>query len=309
MSFDSFGYNGVLQLAQLLVNRLLAAPTYERNLVRVGGQLQDGDFVGPIEFQVDQARKLLMYLLIGKIGAEMNGHDGENRVDLRVPMFGVGLFLDDGTTVTRLMTGGQLLGITVTGVRINKTLGHVRVDFSKVGASSITLTRITVQPGVGGVGGVVQTWCDLDDASIDAILCALQVDVQAEDIRTQIAKALTGGVLGATEVNVEPGGLGSALVEWDQFTFDSSVDGDTDVDDTGALLMLYGANGEGQGTRTDGSDTIPAAAWRGAQHRHHLHLGRLPQAGGLGDPAAQSPQATRRVRDREHGLVADLLRV
>jgi hypothetical protein len=259
MSFDSFGYNGVLQLAQLLVNRLLAAQTYERNLVRVAGQLQDGDFVGPIEIPIDQDRKLRMYLLIGKIGAQMSGHNGENRVDLSVPMFGVGLFLDDGTTVTRLMTGDRLLGITVTGVRINKTMGRVRVDFSKVSASSITLAQITVQPGMGGVGGVVRTWVDLDDASVDAILRILQVDVNAEEIRTQIARALIGGALGVTEVNVDPGGLGSALVEWDLFTFDASVDGDTDADDAGALLMLYGPNGEGQGTRTDGSDTIPAA--------------------------------------------------
>src|SRR5262245_53260072 len=107
MTLDTFGYNGVFELNDGVVNRLLAAQVYENNLVLTNGQVTNADFLAPIEFPQGDGSTIRVYMLTGRPEVSFQGHDGSNKITLFVPLFGLGVFKSLGDTTQPVDLGLQ----------------------------------------------------------------------------------------------------------------------------------------------------------------------------------------------------------
>src|SRR5947209_14864396 len=91
MAFDLFGYNGVFELDQKVVNEILATFLYEQHLVPRGGKVTDGDFItitSPIT-----GGDFHLYLELARPFLHIQTRDGSNLVTLHVPFADIGIFV------------------------------------------------------------------------------------------------------------------------------------------------------------------------------------------------------------------------
>jgi hypothetical protein len=253
--FD-FGFNGVFELNDELVNRLLAARLYEKNLVSIGGQVSDADFLPPIDINLGGGTTIRVYLLTGRPEVTFRGRDGTNTVSLFIPMFGIGVFERTNTSVQRrnLNLMDARLGLVIDNVRVAQTAGNIDVDLTGVTAADIRIRGFIFEEPSTHVGGIAVLGQDLSDNDVDSRLSAAGVAVKALDLRTQIAARISAGALGQTTFPFQPSGLDPELSSWDLFTFEENPPASA-----GAMLELYGPGAMGQGFRIDAVDIIPAA--------------------------------------------------
>src|SRR5262249_19122545 len=256
MTLDTFGYNGVFELNDGVVNRLLAAQVYENNLVLTNGQVTNPDFLAPIEFPQGDGSTIRVYMLTGRPEVSFQGHDGSNKITLFVPLFGLGVFksLGDTTQPVDLGLQSQRLGLAISDIAVQQDAAALKFDFSGVDADSVVVRAFTLVEPPTHVGGRLVGSLDLTDAFLDAQFQKAGSAITGKDLRTQVAIALQGNKLGQNSVPINPGGIESEIGAWDLMTFDQSAGGVA-----GAMLELYEPGGNGQGRREFGLDIIPAA--------------------------------------------------
>src|SRR5215472_17612950 len=117
MSFDLFGYNGVFELDQSAVNKLLGTYLYDRYLVEVGGLITDGDFISvsvPLQFGSMQ-----IYLELARPFLHVETRDGSNLVTLHIPFSAASAFLTQNGQVVPLTV--PLLDILLFDCAIQKS--------------------------------------------------------------------------------------------------------------------------------------------------------------------------------------------
>jgi hypothetical protein len=250
-NLDTFGYNGILELDQDLVNRVLSSYLYESNLITINGQLSDADFLAPMVFN----RDLRLYLLIGRPQITFDNHDGTNLATLSVPFFGLSVFQFDTQTSTPidLQLGSESFGLKVSDLAVQLAGATLTLDTTNVTADSVSIYLFSFVEPPTDVGGQAVGEADLPDAWIDATFASANVNITAKQLRGQIAAALKNGTLGPTSFSLQPGGVSSDLGTADLMTLDPVATGNA-----AAVLGLYGANASGQGVRTEMSDVIPA---------------------------------------------------
>ena len=257
--FESFGYNGVFEMNVELVNRLVAANLYEKNLVSIDGKVSDADFLPPINIATASGSgsgSVRVYLLLGRPELTFAGTDGTNGLTLFMPMFGIGLFESVAGQVRRrpLTLGSSGLGLAIKNIRVTPEADKISVSLAKVVTEDVEMRGFIFEDPPSHVGGVALANTTLTDAQVDAYLSTAGVAITAQDLRATIAAQVRQGVLGPVSFVFKPSGLAPELSEWDLSTFDGSGGGAA-----GAVLELCGPNEAGKGQRGDVVDFIPAA--------------------------------------------------
>ena len=254
MSFDSFGYNGAIELSQELVHRIVASELYERNLVVENGTLANEDMV-PVPVDLGGGISITAYLLLGRPEVELTDHDGNNGLDLTIPMFGVGLFQrESGRSPvqqidTGLVGGGFTIGVKVHDIRVAGAGGSLSLDLTRVTDKSIEIVDFLFAEKPTHVGGIATLAGTLADKDLDALLAGAGVTLTAANLRGAIAAAVTSGKIPVKPFPINPANDHPELGQWDLMAFDGPG--------AGAVIELYDAAGQQQGVRTDGHDVIP----------------------------------------------------
>ncbi len=267
MAIDLFGYNGVFELDQSVVNELLATYLYEQYLIPVNGQVTDGDFIKVVA-PIKNGGEIHLYLELARPFLHIQTSDGTNLVTLRIPFSKIGVFLQatDGTLTRRPVE--QLIELVLFDVPVLKTDLGLSVDFSQLSGDKVGLGPAVVTSGPTGVGGVEDRETEppllANDATIENLLTDEngQSLVVAKDLRQQIADRLKQGALGPTTVPVSPGGTEAALQSWDLMLFGNANDRNIadQPGDAGADILLFQEGNTGLGVRTDAGQTLPPSA-------------------------------------------------
>jgi hypothetical protein len=259
MAIDLFGYNGVLELEERVVNEVLATYLYERHLVFLNGQITDGDFIA-VKAPIPSG-EIHLYLELARPFLHIQTSDGTNVVTLHVPFSRIGAFLvQNGSLANQSVPN---LALVLFDVPVQKSNTGLLIDFSKITGDDVGIAAIGLQTGPTGVGGRETLEVLLDDATIENQLKDKngQKTVVAKDLRQQLADSIKNGAIGPTSVPVSLGGIDSALKSWDLLLFGNANDRDpTDVPaDAGADLLLFEDANVGRGERTDAGQTLPPA--------------------------------------------------
>src|SRR5262249_40406404 len=90
MSLDLFGYNGVFELDQDVVNEVLSTFLYEQHLVPINGQVTDGDFFSVPVTLTD--REVHIYFELAAPYVHVQTNDGTNLVTLHIPLSKFAIF-------------------------------------------------------------------------------------------------------------------------------------------------------------------------------------------------------------------------
>jgi hypothetical protein len=252
MSFDSFGYNGVLQASESFAGKLLATAAYESNLVV--GDINTSDFhMIPLTGQPN----LHMYLLTGKPTVQFTSNDGTNEVQLFIPLFGLGFYDVDAATPQKLDLGlgAQGLGLQVSQVKLLGVNDNFSIDFSAIVGDSIAVVTFAFVPKTTHVGGTANGLLVISDATLTTSLTNAGLQMTGAQLRAIVATNLQKNIFGPTTIHIDAGADLSQLKNWDLFTFDLGYEGSPEG---GADLLLFAADGTGNGgDRADASNTIP----------------------------------------------------
>jgi hypothetical protein len=253
MPIDTFGYNGVFELSESLANKLLANEAYEKNLVGNGNG--DREFIGPITTQQPDGSTNTIYLLLAKPLVLFRSHDGANTVSLTIFFSGFGVFNSSAGVTTHTAFGlpagtGLSFAVRILNVHLNKVSGNLSVDFSSVVSSDLQFFQTSGALGPTGIGAklAIISSQPLTDTEIQNFL---PLNMTPAQLRTNITNQLSQLTQG-NEIPIAAGGSASDLANFDLFLFDNKGAG-------GAELMLFAADGSGEGRSTDGVDFMPAA--------------------------------------------------
>lgn len=265
MVLNLFGYNGVFELDQKIVNELLATFLYEQHLVQLEGKVTDGDFISltsPV-----RGGDLHLYLELARPYFDIQTRDGSNLVTLHLPFADIGIFIRQGGQTRRITTDSRL-ALALFDVSIQKVASGLTFDFSQLTGASVGIQKVDIRRGPTGIGGIEEHPLPLlADRDIENALSAANNGTQVvtaqevSDLRNKVADFLRNGGLGLTSVPIGVAGLESALVAWDLLLFGNATDRDfgSDPGDGGADLLLFQDPQHGRGIRTQAGETIPPA--------------------------------------------------
>lgn len=262
MSFNSFGYDGVLEASEPLINKLLGSEFYEHNLVKKGGAIANDDFY--ILSLGNNGTGLTVYLLLGKPVLTFTGADATNQLSILVRLYNLSIYANDGATSTPLyhIDGGFYPGILVKSVKLLKTTGGLTIDLSAVNEQSLEFDGFVFKEWPDHVGGVAGPGIPAGDNYIDQLLKTANVQLTAADLKKAIVAGLKGDLLKKTTIPLDLSLPVSSISEWDLKTYDSAASNPgSNALNAGASLLLYEAQGKGQGVQGNATDTIPDSAF------------------------------------------------
>jgi hypothetical protein len=266
MTFDLFGYNGVLGLDQSVVNKLLDSFVYETHLIESAGQVTNGDFFA-VSAQIDGG-SIHVYLEIARPFLHVSTADGTNTVTLHLPFTDIGVFVTRAGMTQRISVPAKF-ALVLFGVSIQKNSQGLTIDVSKVTGNDLAFALVQVHSGPTDVGGS-QVNTDQTILIPDGTLEQFLKDpnsptgapvIIASELRSKLADFVRGGALGVSAIPVSPAAQSSELAQWDLMLFGNANDRDVNdaPDAAGADILLFQDAQHGEGERTEAGFILPPA--------------------------------------------------